>query len=200
MSLLLESIRLYNGVLSLLPFHQQRLNKARSLHFGRMLPIHLPDYLKVPACCTSGLYKCRVLYAEEIEEISWQPYRVKPIETLRLVEAPLIAYTSKWADRTALHELYEQRRTADDVLIVRDGTITDTSYCNIVFRHTDSSYYTPDVPLLEGVQRSYLLATGRVKTVRITTESFGHYTHFALVNAMRPLHEVDWHPIGNIIG
>ena len=52
------------------------------------------------------------------------------------------------------------RGACDEILIIKDGHITDTSISNIVFRLPDGWWLTPFTPLLKGIMRTYLLESG----------------------------------------
>jgi 4-amino-4-deoxychorismate lyase len=78
------------------------------------------------------------------------------IESLKLVEDNTISYRHKYSDRSHLLELMNMRGDCDDILIVKDGYITDTSFSNIVFFDGDK-WVTPARPLLRGTMRESLL-------------------------------------------
>ena len=95
-----------------------------------------------------------------------------------------------------LDEAFALRDTADDVLIVRHGLLTDTSIANIAL-WDGSEWYTPAQPLLAGTQRRYLLDTGQIKETDIPVASLGNYRHIRLFNALIPFGEVEL-PVGQI--
>ena len=80
-----------------------------------------------------GIVKCRIVYEKEIKEIVYAPYSMREIDTLRIVYSDGINYTYKSTDREELNRLYVGRGDADDVLIVRNELITDTSIANVAF-------------------------------------------------------------------
>lgn len=180
---LLETIRCQNGQFPLLRWHQDRINDAfRTLWPGK--PAHdLWLHLQNSAVPPEGLFKCRVLYGEIIKEPEYVPYVIDPPRRLRLVEADDIDYGLKWSDRQKLNDLHNLRGDCDDVLIVRRGMITDTTYCNIAFLR-DTTWFTPANPLLKGVRRAYLLEMGIIEPLSITRPDLGSFTHFKLFNAM----------------
>ena len=71
----------------------------------------------------------------------------------------------------------------DEILIVRDGAITDTSYSNVAF-FDGRKYVTPDTFLLNGTRRQYLLGTGVLTECRITPSDLGGFERVVLINAM----------------
>ena len=65
--------------------------------------------------------------------MSFQPYVMRRIRSLRLVNGDGVDYRYKSTDRSVFARLLEKRGECDDVLIVRDGWVTDTSFTNVVF-------------------------------------------------------------------
>ncbi len=182
MTLLLETIRISDGTPQNLFLHEKRMNASRRKLFGSTGDISLAEHILVPDDCLKGIYRCRVIYEESIKSVEFSPYRPAAIRTLKLVHADDIDYSLKYLDRSCLTGLID-RGVADDVLIIRNGFVTDTSYSNIVF--TDGSHWvTPDTPLLHGTMREKLLREGAIKEEGITVADLGRFTHFRLINAM----------------
>ena len=153
---LLESLKLEDGVFSNLPYHEQRLHQAQLALFGQVTIWSLAHHLSVPDYAQRGVYKCRVRYGRAIEQVEFVPYQLRPVHTLRRIHCDSINYAHKYADRRPLNELFEQREGCDDVLIIKNGLVTDTSYANIIF-YDGARWVTPAHPLLHGTQRQHLL-------------------------------------------
>ena len=51
-------------------------------------------------------------------------------------------YNYKWEDRSQLDALYAKRENVDDILIVKNGLITDTLYANIAFEKSGQWFTT----------------------------------------------------------
>ena len=188
--LLLESIRYVDGEPELLPLHQERINRSLAA-YGVTPRWRLADYLAQHPCPASlvGVVKCRLLYDAEPLEVSYAPYHRRTIGSLRAVAAPALDYHLKWADRGALQALLELRGEADDIVIVNgEGLLTDSSYTNIALRR-GNHWYTPRVPLLEGVQRAHLIAEGVLIPRDIPLAELSTYDRIALINAMMPWSE-----------
>lgn len=134
----------------------------------------------------AGVYKCRVVYGKEIEEITYVPYQMRDISSLRLVVADTVDYTYKSTNRENLNALYAQRKTADDVLIVKDGCLTDTSIANVAF-YDGKVWCTPSHPLLRGTKRAELLDKKIIVEKDIPQAHLGKYSKIMLFNAM-----IDW--------
>jgi len=178
--MLLETICIHNGAIQHLSFHQARLNQSQALHFDDAEPIDLGRLLRPPT--GRGVLKCRVLYGQTLREITFEPYRPRRIRHLQPIHAH-IDYAHKYSDRTALEALFAQRGEADDILIIRDGLITDTSIANIAFLR-EKQWYTPKTPLLEGTTRRRLIQSGFLIPRDIPIEEAHSFEAFALLNAM----------------
>ena len=185
--LLLESIRYVDGEPELLPLHQERIDRSLAA-YGITPHWRLADYLAQHPCPASlvGVVKCRLLYSSDPLEVGYAPYHRRTIGSLRAVAAPALDYHLKWADREALQALLELRGEADEIVIVNEeGLLTDSSYTNIALRQ-GNRWYTPRVPLLEGVQRAHLIAEGVLTPRDIPLVTLSAYDRIALVNAMMP--------------
>lgn len=173
---------------SLLPFHEARLNRTRQALWGETKGLVLRDLLALPHFVTHAKHKCRVTYGRDLVQVEWEAYQPKIIESLRLVDADKLVYAHKYKNRESLNLLYAQRADCDDVLIVRKGLITDTSYANVALFDGDH-WYTPEHPLLAGTQRAFLLAEGAIIPRAIRAETLREYLCLKLFNAMLPWQE-----------
>ena len=172
----LESIQVSEGKFCNLSLHIDRMQRT----IGKVLALNLV----VPEIYCTGIAKCRILYNEQrIIEVGYQHYTLPKIKTLRILEAPALAYNYKWADRSALNALMMQRGTCDDILITQNGYVTDTSFCNIVFESKEG-LFTPTTALLQGTKRQLLLNKGVIKQRAISSLNLVEYNKAYLINAM----------------
>ncbi len=194
MSRYIETIRFEHGQADLLPLHEARLNRTRKIHYPSSQYISLND-LKPP---DKNLWKCRLLYTDHIEDVEFLKYKIKKINSLKTVFDDTIEYTEKAADRSAIDRLFKAKENCDDIMIVRRGYITDASYANLIF-FDGNSWYTPKTPLLAGVRREYLLATGQVKELNLRPNDLNNFSLVMLINAMLPFELQRAFPVGNIV-
>lgn len=183
---LLETIRLNNGEFCNLSFHQERMNKARFEIFGQTTRINLEKLLsegKVQEIPAKGLFKCRIIYRDNIESIEFLHYTMPTLRTLRLVVSDAIEYPYKYLDRTSLETLFQKREQCDDILIVKEGLFTDSSAANILF-FNGRQWITPAKPLLAGTQRAKLLEEERISTADIRPSDLRFFSKVRLINAM----------------
>jgi 4-amino-4-deoxychorismate lyase len=180
---LIESIKLQNGQLQNVKWHNKRFNESRKALFGIDDHVDLEQLIIVPHTLDDGIYKCRVLYERQIEVVEFQPYVARCVRSLRLLECNDIDYEYKYENRLAFDKLMALKGAADDILVAKAGHITDTSYSNIVFSDGEK-WVTPDTWLLNGTQRRHLLADGIITEANITTSSLKRYKWAKPINAM----------------
>jgi 4-amino-4-deoxychorismate lyase len=183
---LLETICLENGRFPLLPYHAARMQRSRRLCLGFSdIPALHAALAHLPAAYPQGLYKCRVVYARQIESVEVTPYRRPHIRSLRKVYDDHITYDHKYENRRELQNLYRQRGACDDILIIRQGWLTDTYIGNLLL-YDGRDWWTPERPLLPGVRRQVLLEQGLLKSKAITERELNHFQSFSFINAMNP--------------
>lgn len=187
--ILLETLKCQDGVLYNLAYHQRRFDAAREHHFPGALRLNLSDLIRVPEECRNGLFRCRVQYSKTVDKVEFLSHRIREVRSLKLVKGEAIEYPYKYSDRKALEELFEQRAGCDDILIVKDGCITDSFYANPVF-FDGSRWWTSDTPLLPGTQRARLLAEGRISMKRITVSDLSKFEKVGLINALQDMEEM----------
>jgi len=177
--LLLETISIKDAEVQNIIYHNRRLNRSRREIFGVGSHIDLGNLISPP---DSGSYRCRVIYGRGIESIEYLPYRPKDIKKILLVDSD-IEYRYKYLNRAELNNLSKRYEDYDDILIVRDGLITDTTIANVALRR-DGKWYTPKKPLLEGTARQRLIDNGFLSTQDIDKNYINDYDSFAIMNAM----------------
>ncbi|WP_069470354.1 aminotransferase class IV [Candidatus Marithrix sp. Canyon 246] len=178
---LLETIKIINGIPQHLEFHNQRLNYTRQHFNSQSNTIDLKQFIVAPS--TNGIYKCRVIYSNTIEDIQYSSYTDRQFKTFQTVIANDINYQFKYLNRDALNQLQAGARGADDILIIKNGFITDTSIANLAF-YDDKKWITPTTPLLEGTTRARLLKQKKIIAAPIRLENIKKYSKMALMNAL----------------
>lgn len=181
----LETILAQEGALPWLPWHQARLDRTLAAH-GIFSSHDLAALLLPPA---AGHWRCRVLYDGDTARVEYLPYVKSAVNALQIVNDDGIDYTYKSADRAALEALFALRGAADDVLIVKNGLVTDTTRANVACRIA-GVWYTPAHPLLEGTARARLLDEGKLSARDITIEEACRAERVAVMNALSGFVEV----------
>lgn len=189
MSRLIETLCIQNGEIRNPEFHQKRLDRSRWKLFGLDDEIDLEVLIKtnLKDISPTEKLKCRIIYGEEIESVELSPYQIKPIHSVRLVENNEIEYPFKFTDRSAF-ELMKDSVTEDEIIIVKNGQITDTSYSNLVF-FDGEKWITPVSYLLNGTMRQSLLKSGKIIEDEVNPKDLNRFFKFKLINAMMDLDE-----------
>lgn len=181
---LFETICIKKGVVQQISWHQKRMDDACLQYFDVENPHNLIRAIRIPTPLVEvQRAKARVSYNADGMYITYEPYYEKSIKSLKMIFDDSISYSLKFEDRNALNILYQQREKCDDILIIKNGMVTDSTYCNVLF-YDGKSWFTSDTPLLHGTCRARLLAEGNVQEVPIHFEMIKKYTSFMLVNAM----------------
>ena len=184
-----ETICIENGKPRNLSYHVQRLNLTMRTFFPESKAIGEHELLTdIPN--VQGLQKARVVYNENgITERSFAPYSIRKINSIAIVEGNDISYSWKSTDRSALMRLREKAPDYDEVIIIKNGCVTDTSYTNLCF-FDGKEWLTPDTPLLRGTMRQKLLDEGIIREARILKSDLHKFQSVSLINAMMPLGEL----------
>jgi 4-amino-4-deoxychorismate lyase len=177
----LETIKILDGDIAHLEYHQQRYQSVLK-HFNADGFKQLHKFIKAPK---KGLFRCRVLYTpDNIDDIfvEYIPYEKREIKTLKIVYDDTIDYRFKSTNREDINRLFMMRGDCDDILIVKEGFITDTSIANIALY--DGIWKTPKHPLLKGTTRQRLLDNGELTEEDIRVEDLASFSKVALLNSM----------------
>ncbi|MGA3288543.1 MAG: aminotransferase class IV [Bacteroidota bacterium] len=196
MCLLLETVNVQNRQLQNIEAHNLRATNSRRILFGLEDTLDLRDFISLSDDLDDKLYKCRIVYAQTVQQVELLPYVPKRIQTLRLVLNDAIQYEHKYLDRSYFDKLL-QSANADDILIVQHGLITDSSFANVVF-YDGKNWVTPARPLLFGTKRQILLERGVIQQREIACTDLNRFTHVALINAMLDLGDIPFISTENI--
>jgi 4-amino-4-deoxychorismate lyase len=159
--------------------------------------IDLMKAIMLPQHCISGIFKVRVVYGPFVEKIEIEPYQYRSIQSLKLVRHEHIDYHLKYTDRQILQELFDQRGSCDDIILIKNGLVTDSFAANLLF-YDGRSWFTPSTPLLKGTKRQLLLDQGRIKEKEIRAEDIRTYQKIGLINAMIDFEEMPVVAVENI--
>lgn len=186
MCLLLETIKIENGKPCNLFFHNLRFNNSRKELFGCRDFIKLESIIKIPPAIKTDSYKCRLIYSDTVKKLEFLPYRKRKIKSLKIVVCDGIEYNYKYENRGCLNELFKLKQNCDDILIVKNKKITDTSFSNLVF--TDGKkWVTPSTPLLKGTKMEKLVSEKKIVQDEIKTSDLRYFKKAAIINSMLDL-------------
>lgn len=197
MSRFIESIKIEDQKAFLLDLHQKRVNQTFA-YFGKEGSIDLAKIFKNLEHDEDGLYKLRIVYDLD-KKFTTQliPYAIPEIENFQLVENNSYDYSFKFEDRKEFERMKTKAKT-EEIIVVKNNHITDTSYTNILFLK-GKEWFTPTTYLLNGVMRQHLLHEKKIKETEITLQNIKEFSHFQLINAMNDFDDMFIYPIERIV-
>ncbi len=158
-----------------LDYHKKRMSDTVGINFN------LEEYIYP---LNEKLLKCKVTYNEnEIIDIKYDPYTPKQIKSFKLIYDNEIQYDRKFTDRKKIEQLFSLKEERDEIIIVKNNLVTDTSIANIAVL-IDGTWYTPKTPLLYGTTRQRYLDSGKIKQKDIDVKLLKSAEKIALLNAM----------------
>lgn len=186
----IETIKIKDGKAQALSYHQERMERTIRHFFPALCRVSMPSLedLVIPK---EGMdfYKARVVYGEQgVETVEYAPYRMREIDSLQVVKDETIEYHFKSTDRTRLNALAARKGGCDEIVIVKHGLVTDTSFTNLAI-YNGNHWLTPKHPLLPGTKRAYLLDQGIIQEADITLQDLQNAWKVSLFNAMIELGE-----------
>lgn len=179
MSSFLETIKSVDGKLFHMSYHQRRYESVLD-SLGIEKKEDLSKYLNPPQ---SGICRCRLVYTADGIEVSYHEYKKREISSLKLIFDNEINYSLKSTQREKIDALFNQRGEGDDILIIKNLLVSDTSIANIAF-YKDGEWLTPKEPLLKGTTRARLIDEGRIVEADIKVQDIRNFSKVALLNAM----------------
>ncbi len=180
---LVETIKIIDGIPQNLRYHKFRFEKSYFLYYKSLNEKEFPIEFEIPVKYKTGKVKLRLLYNKQGFNFEYSLYQRKEIYNLKVVFDNNIEYPVKYTDRKAIDRLLKFRENKDDILIVKDGNVTDSSFANIVF-FDGNKWYTPASPLLQGTTRERLIDKEIIIPAPIKYNDLKYFKKFKLINAM----------------
>ena len=179
---LFETIKIENGKIHNLNYHQARVNHAYKELFRTEPKLNLQETLTDYP--TNNLYRAKIVY--DINGLilkDYYIYKQKKISTFLLAEIPNINYNFKYFNRDFLSPLKEYQ--ANEFIITQNGYLADTTIANIALFHTRSQkWHTPKTPLLQGTTLNRYLENKELIKTDVHYKDLKNYSKIALLNAM----------------
>ncbi|KGQ45276.1 hypothetical protein JP28_01875 [Gallibacterium anatis] len=189
---LFETLCIENGQVQNLALHQQRYeNSLREFYAGQ--PYNIFSLAKILqkntalwANLQSPVIRCRIDYNATQYHLQCFPYQRKNYQRFQPVICDDIDYHLKYSNRAIFKELLKQKGDCDEIIIVKQGKITDCTIGNLILRQ-GSQWFTPDSPLLIGTQRSKLLQERKIIEREILLSDLPLYQEIRLINALNSI-------------
>lgn len=164
-----------------LHYHEKRVMNTISKNYSFSELIYAP---------TNDVLKCKVIYDEdEVLSIEFTKYKKREIKSFKLMFDDNINYDKKALNRDELNLLFSQKDEADEIIIIKNGFVSDTTIANIAIFDGDI-WLTPKTPLLKGTLRARLLDEKKIFEKDISVRELKNAKRFALMNAMIGFDEI----------
>ncbi|WP_040977104.1 aminotransferase class IV family protein [Necropsobacter massiliensis] len=189
---LFETLCIEQGKIGNLAFHQLRYERSLAVFYGENAAniFDLAEIIKKSSALLplvdEPLIRCRIDYNRDSYQIRAFAYQRKRYRTFQPVICDDIEYGLKYSDRRRLDELLRQKGDCDEIMIIKQGKVTDCSIGNLIFRR-GGQWFTPDSPLLAGTQRAKLVAEKKIKVRSIFLQDLAQFEEIRLINALNGL-------------
>ncbi len=170
-----ETIKCEDFEIFNLEYHNKRVANTIGLN------INLQEYIYPP---NEETIRCKISYNEyEILNVEYFPYKKREINSFKLVFDDNIDYSKKYLNRESLDKLFTQKDYCDEIIIIKNKIVTDTSIANIAIFH-NGVWITSKNCLLKGTTRNRLLEDKFLVEKDITLNMLKKASKIALMNAM----------------
>ena len=140
-----ETIKCEDFEIFNLEYHQKRVAKTIGKNFD------LQEYINPP---TNELLRCKIVYnKDEILSVDYFPYQRRDIKSFKIVVDNSLDYSKKYLNRDKLDKLFLKKDSCDEIIILKNKVVTDTSIANIAIFY-DGVWITSKNCLLEGTSRA----------------------------------------------
>lgn len=164
-----------------LDYHQKRVANTIGLN------INLQEYINP---ISEELLRCKFIYDENgVVDVLYFPYKKREIKSFKIIFDNEIEYSKKYLNRAKLDELYEKRDDCDEVIIIKNEIVTDTTIANIAIFY-ENFWITSKNCLLGGTTRARLLEEKKLFEKDITLDMLKNASKVALMNAMIGFDEI----------
>ncbi len=154
-------------------------NKRVAFTIGKNL--NLQEYINP---ISNELLRCKIIYDEnEVLDVQYFPYKKKQINSFKVIFDDGIDYSKKYLNRERLDYLFSQKDSCEEIIILKNGIVTDTSIANIAIFY-EGVWITSKQCLLNGTTRARLIEDKKIFEKDITLEMLKNASKIALLNAM----------------
>jgi len=170
-----ETIKCEDFEIFNLDFHNKRVANTIGLN------INLQEYIYP---LSEEFLRCKVTYNDfEILNVEYFPYKKREISSFKLIFDDEINYSKKYLNREKLDNLFSKKENCDEIIIIKNKIVTDTSIANIAIFY-ENMWITSKNCLLKGTTRNRLLEEKFLIEKDISVEMLRKGSTIALMNAM----------------
>lgn len=176
-----ETIRCEDFEIFNLEYHNKRVANTIGLN------LNLQEYIYPP---NEELIRCKITYNDfEVLNVEYFPYKKREINSFKLIFDDELEYSKKYLNREALDKVFTQKDDCDEIIIVKNGIVTDTTIANIAIFY-DEVWITSKNCLLKGTTRNRLLEEKKLVEKDISLKMLKSASRLALMNAMIGFDEI----------
>lgn len=174
-----ETIKIDGGKIFNLEYHQNRVDRTFSHFFNGYASFALSEFIRNDF---EALTRAKVVYDQKNIEVFYFDYKPKIINSVAFVDADELCYDFKFFDRSSLENL-SASKTADEILIFKNGLLCDSSIANVTIFDGDF-WLSPQNPLLFGTTLNRYYDLGLIKFAAIDKTMVQKAEKIAFLNAM----------------
>ena len=170
-----ETIKCEDFEICNLEYHNKRVANTIGLN------INLQEYIYPPS---EELLRCKITYnSYEILNVEYFPYIKRKIESFKLIFDDEISYCKKYLNRENIDNLFSNKNSADEIIIIKNNIVTDTSIANIAIFY-ENTWITSKNCLLNGTTKNRLIDEKFLIEKDIKLDMLKNASKIALMNAM----------------
>lgn len=170
-----ETIKCEDFEIFNLEYHNKRVANTIGLN------INLQEYIYPPS---EELLRCKITYNDyEVLNVEYFPYIKREIKSFKLIFDDGISYSKKYLNRENLDNLFSKKDSADEIIIIKNGIVTDTTIANIAIFY-ENIWLTSKNCLLNGTTKNRLIEEKFLIEKDITPKMLKDAPKIALMNAM----------------
>ena len=170
-----ETIKCEDFEIFNLEYHNKRVSNTIGLN------INLQEYIYPP---NEENFRCKLTYNDyEVLNVEYFPYKKREINSFKLVFDDEISYDKKYLNRENLDNLFLKKEDCDEIIIIKNSIVTDTSIANIAI-FDGNIWITSKNCLLKGTTRNRLLEEKFLIEKDINIKMLKKASKIALMNAM----------------
>lgn len=129
--------------------------------------------------------------------IQVEVFQPRFIHKAGVIEMPDVEYSKKYSDRSLFRELHRKHPGYDEIIITRNGYLSDGTFTNLIICPSSSSpeeeaCRTPSSPLLQGCRREEMLRRDLLVPRPIHIRRIPDGWRLGFINALNPPGQLGW--------
>lgn len=170
-----ETIKCEDFEIFNLSYHEKRVAKTIGLN------LNLQEYIYPPS---HDFLRCKLIYDDSgVLDVQFFPYVKRKIRSFKIIFDDEIEYSKKYLNREKLDELLKKREDCDEIIIIKNGIVTDTTIANIAVFY-ENQWFISKESLLEGTTKQRLIEEQKLILKDISLQMLQNASKIALLNAM----------------